>query len=461
MTTFSLKAGTTIHFIALGGAVMHNLALELHAHGYKVTGSDDAFFDPSKSRLEQAGLLPESEGWDPNRVHTTTDLIILGMHARPDNPELLKAQSLGVQIMSFPEFMYNYSSEKKRVAIAGSHGKTTTTSMVMHALQMNGVPHDYLVGALLEGYETMVKLSDADMIVLESDEYLSSPLDSRPKMLHYKPHVAVITGVEWDHVNVFATYESYIEAFKNFIESIPESGVLFYAAEDKILQSIIQDMSPACNTVGYSPFSGVSKDHGNFVEYEGESYEVQIFGQHNFANLKAAALVCREIGVPIESFLVSMKSFSGADKRMQIVFQSDEFIIIQDFAHAPSKVRATVKAVREKYPDAHLIAALELHTFSSLNKDFLPNYHGTLTGADQSIVFYDPKSSTHKKLPLLSNIEIQTAFNDPNLFVVNNRAGLLKGIDKSSKAVNVILLMSSAQWGGGKFSDLVDHLSQS
>lgn len=440
---------------------MHNLALELHAHGHKVTGSDDAFFDPSKSRLEQAGLLPESEGWDPNRVHTKIDLIILGMHARPDNPELLKAQSLGIQIMSFPEFMYNYSSEKKRLAIAGSHGKTTTTSMVMHALQMNGVPHDYLVGALLEGYKTMVKLSDADTIVLESDEYLSSPLDSRPKMLHYRPDVAVITGVEWDHVNVFATYESYIEAFKRFIESIPESGMLFYAAEDKILQGIIQDMSPTCNTVGYAPFSGMSKDRGNFVEYEEKLYEVQIFGQHNFANLKAAALVCRELGVPIKSFLESMKSFAGADKRMQIVFQSDKSIIIQDFAHAPSKVRATVNAIKQKYPDAHLIAALELHTFSSLNKGFLPHYHGTLTGADKCIVFYDPKSSTHKKLPVLSNIEIQTAFNDPNLCIVNNRAGLLKEIDKSSNAVNVILLMSSAQWGGGKFSDLVDRLSQS
>jgi UDP-N-acetylmuramate: L-alanyl-gamma-D-glutamyl-meso-diaminopimelate ligase len=443
-----------IHLIATGGAAMHNLALALHQNDHQVTGSDDEIYNPALMRLAKAGILPAEMGWFPDKITTDLDCIILGMHARKDNPELLKAQALGLKIYSYPEYIYLHAKNKKRVLIAGSHGKTTTTSMIMHVLQYWKRDFDYLVGAMLEGFDTMVRLSDAPVMIIEGDEYLSSPIDLVPKIHHYKPHIAVITGIAWDHMNVFPTFENYVEQFKIFIETIDENGVLFYDEKDKHLVEIA--LQSPCKSTPYAAFDSVVKRNKTYLTSELTTKNSQlktftplsIFGEHNLTNLKAAYLVCREIGVSDAQFFEAVQSFKGAAKRLQVLHKTPKSIAFLDFAHAPSKVHATIEAMKAQYPKRSLIAALELHTFSSLSKVFLPQYKGTMQAADIAIVFFNEHTLAMKKMPPLSMEEVKSYFNHPNLYVFTDNQVLTAFLKQQKFNNQNLLLMTSGTFVG-------------
>ncbi len=454
-----------IHLIAIGGAAMHNLALALHQNGHAVTGSDDEIYNPALSRLEKSGLLPVAFGWFPEKITADLDVIILGMHARIDNPELIRAQALGLKIYSYPEFIYQHAKDKKRVVVAGSHGKTSTTSMIMHVLKFYNRDFDYLVGAMLEGFDTMVRLSDAPVMVIEGDEYLASPIDRVPKIHHYKPDVAIITGIAWDHINVFPTYQNYVEQFEIFIKTIntvdagnPDKsgeGVLFYYGHDKDLVEISKKAT--CRTQAYvSPDMTMFrrklmpyqiKDIDGKEVYFGHT-KLSVFGEHNLANLNAAYLACRELGVTTEDFFKAISNFKGAAKRLQTLHKTKTSIAFLDFAHAPSKVNATVKAVSAEYPNRKLLACLELHTFSSLNKAFLPQYAETMNAADEAIVFFNEHTLAMKKMPPLSIEEVKAYFQHKNLQVFTDNQ-VFKAYLEEKKFDNLnLLLMTSGTFGG-------------
>ncbi|MCC6726814.1 MAG: peptidoglycan synthetase [Saprospiraceae bacterium] len=438
-----------IHLIAMGGAVMHNLALALQKNGHFVTGSDDEIYNPAKERLEKAGLLPEMFGWFPEKITTDLDLAILGMHARADNPELLRAQEMGVRVMSFPEFIYKHSQDKKRIVVAGSHGKTTTTSMIMHVLRNVGIDFDYLVGAQLEGFDTMVRLSDAPFMVIEGDEYLSSPIDRRPKFLHYRPHVAVITGVAWDHINVFPTYKEYCHQFELLLQNMEAEGNLFYYGPDKDLSDIVNRSESEIYATPYYSLPYKIMYGGTVVRTSDKDIvKLEIFGDHNLANLSAARFVCSTIGIRDWTFWKAIQTFKGAAKRLQNLVSAESFSAWLDFAHAPSKAKATVEAVRKLHPERRLIACLELHTFSSLNKDFLPLYNGSLQPADVAAVFYSPHTLEMKKMPPVAPAEIQAAFGKSGLQVFTERAELEAFIKNQNLENANLLLMSSGNFGG-------------
>jgi UDP-N-acetylmuramate: L-alanyl-gamma-D-glutamyl-meso-diaminopimelate ligase len=438
-----------IHLIAIGGAVMHNLALALNANGHEVSGSDDEIYEPAKSRLQNAGLLPELVGWDENRISKDIDVVILGMHAREDNPELRKSQELGLNIQSFPEFFAAHSQQKRRVVIAGSHGKTTTTAMIMHVLKAQGVDFDYLVGAQLKGFDTMVRLSDAPIAIIEGDEYLSSPLDQRSKFHWYKPEVAVITGIAWDHINVFQTEESYLKTFTDFVAGLDDESVLFvYRGEPKLkeLEKVSQ-----CRLFTYDSMEHENSEGQLFVKSGKERYPLQVFGEHNLQNLQAAKLVCGALGIDDAGFAVAIASFEGAGKRLEKVYEDNQLVVYRDFAHAPSKVHATTKAVRDRYPDHHFIAAFELHTFSSLNEEFIAGYRHSLLPADLALVYCDPHVFQMKKMPELQPEQIARAFDDDTR-VFQNVQELKQAIQQGINGPSVILLMSSGNFGGMELS---------
>lgn len=436
-----------IHLIAIGGAVMHNLALALQLNGNIVTGSDDEIYNPARERLAKVGILPEKDGWFPEKITTDLDCIILGMHARADNPELLKAQALGLKIYSFPEYIYEHSKNKKRVVIAGSHGKTTTTSMIMHVLKNVGVDFDYLVGAQLAGFDNMVRLSDAPVMVIEGDEYLSSPIDRVPKIWHYKPHIAVITGIAWDHMNVFPTFNSYINAFSEFIKTIDSTGILFYAEGDNELKQIAQQS--VCKRKSYTAFENVLENEVNYIfDTKKNLVPLSVFGKHNLANMRATYLVCRALNIKAKDFFISISSFTGAAKRLQTLHETKTNIAFLDFAHAPSKVRATVDAVKNRYPNRKLVACLELHTFSSLNKDFLPQYRNTLSQADIAVVFFNKHTLAMKKMPTLQPNEMKTFFGLENLHVFTNNIDLELFLNQLDFTNTNLLMMTSGNFMG-------------
>ncbi|MBL7817930.1 MAG: hypothetical protein JNL70_23175 [Saprospiraceae bacterium] len=465
-----------IHLIAIGGAVMHNLALALKQNGHTVSGSDDEIYEPARSRLKAAGLLPNTvhgtpsgEGWSTDNITTDIDVVILGMHARKDNPELLKAQELGLNIQSFPEYIYNHAVDKKRVVVAGSHGKTTTTSMIMHVLRHARRNFDYLVGALLEGFDTMVRLSDAPIMVIEGDEYLSSAIDPVPKILHYKPHVAIITGVAWDHMNVFPTYENYVEQFEKFIKTMVKNapttdetqdteadtvskdsfgeGVLFYYEKDKDLSRIAH--IEGLKSIAYNAFlSEIKRGKTILKTEEGRQVPLEIFGEHNLANLKAAYLACGELGITDDEFFAAIPTFKGAAKRLQTLAQTKVSVAYQDFAHAPSKVKATIKAVQEQFPKRRLVACLELHTYSSLSKAFLPQYRSTMNRADEAIVFFNEHTLEMKKLPPLKMGEVKACFGHPNLRVFTSQERLTEHLKEQDFKNQNLLFMSSGTFMG-------------
>jgi len=446
-----------VHFIAIGGAAMHNLAMALHQKGYHISGSDDAIFEPSKGRLEKVGILPEVMGWFPERIHSDLDAIILGMHARKDNPELLKAQELGLAIYSYPEYLYEQSKDKKRVVIGGSHGKTTITSMVLHVLNMCGVETDYMVGAQLDGFETMVKLSDAPLIILEGDEYLSSPIDLRPKFHLYKPHIALLSGVAWDHINVFPTFENYLEQFKIFIDCIESDGFLTFCSEDEHLQSICKSNSEH-RVSAYSLPDFRIEDGKTYLRHSWGESTLEIFGNHNLLNMMGALNLCKEIGISEQAFFKAMESFKGASRRLEKIQEREGLSVYKDFAHSPSKVKATVQAVKEQFSNRKVIAALELHTFSSLNEEFLKEYKGAMDASDTALVFYDPKAVAHKKLKELDKETVFRSFERSDLEVFDQGVSCLDKVKSEIDDSSVVLLMSSGNFGGCNIDDFAKTL---
>jgi UDP-N-acetylmuramate: L-alanyl-gamma-D-glutamyl-meso-diaminopimelate ligase len=448
-----------VHFIAIGGSAMHNLAIALHKKGFKVTGSDDVLFEPSVSRLSKYGILPEKDGWYPEKITPELDAVILGMHARIDNPELLKAQELGIKVYSYPEYIYQQSKDKLRVVIGGSHGKTTITSMILHVLQAVGKDFDYLVGAQLEGFETMVRLThEAPIIVIEGDEYLASPIDRRPKFHLYKANIGVISGIAWDHINVFPTFDNYIEQFKIFVETIEEGGELVYCTTDKVLNDLVLDDYSDIDKLPYALPQYTIADGITTIINDGNKYPLQVFGEHNLLNMEAARLVCESLGIHTEDFYMHITTFKGAARRLELLGKNNTATIFKDFAHSPSKLKATVHAVKTQFPDRKLIACIELHTFSSLNKDFLAEYAGTMDEADIAIVFIDKKTFEQKKLVPYTVETVKNAFFKNNLLFYDNPKPLLSYLETIKMANSNLLLMSSGNFGGINLQDIANKL---
>ena len=443
------------HFIAIGGAAMHNLALALHNKGYKVTGSDDAIFEPSKSRLEAKGLLPAALGWFPERITTDIEAIILGMHAKADNPELLKAQELGLKIYSYPEFLYEQSKNKTRVVIGGSHGKTTITSMILHVMNYHNVKVDYMVGALLEGFDTMVHLTEEnEFIVLEGDEYLTSPIDLRPKFHLYNPNIALISGIAWDHINVFPTYENYVEQFEIFIQKITNGGILIYNENDSEVKRVSEKAENPIRKIPYFTPEYAVENGVTLLETPEGPMPIEVFGAHNLNNLAGAKWVCQCMGVDEAEFYEAIATFKGASKRLEKIAESTNKVAYKDFAHSPSKVSATTKAVKAQYPDRKLVACLELHTYSSLNAEFLKQYEGALDAADVAIVFYSPDAVKIKKLEEVTYDQIAQSFKRDDLVIYTNPSDFKNYLFSQSLDNSALLLMSSGNYGGLDFDEV-------
>lgn len=443
-----------VHFIAIGGSVMHNLAIALMEMGHRVTGSDDLFFDPSKSRLEEYGLLPAQEGWHPERITRDLDAVVLGMHAKEDNPELLKARELGIPVYSFPEFIYEQSKDKQRIVIAGSHGKTTITSMVMHALRFHKKEFDYLVGASVEGFTNSVKLSDAPIIIIEGDEYLSSPLDPTPKFLKYQHHIGLISGISWDHINVFPNVDAYVKQFDLFADATPKAGVLIYCEEDPMATVIGNKEREDVTKIEYKTHAHKIREGATYLLTDSGEVPLQIFGQHNMQNVNAAKNVCKRIGLTGTQFYQAIRTFKGAGKRMELVDKNGEVSIYKDYAHSPSKLDATTKALKAQYPDRSLVACIELHTFSSLDPDFLKTYQNTFNDTDIPMVFVNPDTVSHKKLKLFTHDEIKEAFDREDVRYFTDRAEMESFLlDETWKEKN-LLMMSSGNFDGLDINDL-------
>lgn len=450
-----------VHFIAIGGSAMHNLAIALSRKGMEVTGSDDEIFEPSRSRLEKQGILPNSIGWDASRITDDIDAVILGMHARENNPELLEAKKKNIPVFSYPEYLYEQSKNKTRVVIGGSHGKTTITSMILHVVNELGLNVDYMVGAQLEGYDCMVKITeDAQVMILEGDEYLSSPIDRRPKFHLYKPNVAILSGIAWDHINVFPTFDNYVEQFDIFCNLIEPDGTLVFNTEDAEVNKLGEKYSDKINTVAYNTPEYEISTTGTTVLFEGEKYPMKIFGAHNLQNLMGAMRVGEAMGISPKDFLKSMHSFTGAGKRLQKVAENDGFTMYKDFAHSPSKLKATTSAVKEQYPDRKVIACMELHTFSSLKKEFLPQYENAMQAADEAVVYYSPEVVAHKKLEPITKDMVSDGFGG-GVTVMNETKEVLDYIESQSWDNAVLLMMSSGNFDGIDYDALGQEIINS
>lgn len=444
-----------VHFIAIGGSAMHNLAMALHDKGDVVTGSDDAIFEPSKSRLAAKGLLPETMGWFSDKITSDIDAVILGMHAKADNPELLKAQALGLKIYSYPEFIYEHAKNKTRVVIGGSHGKTTITSMILHVMKYHNVAVDFLVGAQLEGFTNMVHLTqENDFMVIEGDEYLSSPTDLRPKFHLYQPNIALISGIAWDHINVFPTFENYVDQFKIFIDKITNGGILVYNETDAIVKQIAEEAEKPIRKMPYG-IPDYSIDNGiTYLDTPDGPMPIEVFGDHNLNNLAGAKWICQNMGIDEAEFYEAIASFKGASKRLEKIAETETAVAYKDFAHSPSKVSATTQAVKKQYPNKKLVACLELHTYSSLNAEFLSQYQGALDAADVAVVFYSPDAVAIKKLEEISKEQIEEAFNRENLIVYTNPDAFKSFLLVQEFDESVLLLMSSGNYGGLDFDEV-------
>lgn len=438
-----------IHFIAIGGSAMHNLAIALKLKGFSITGSDDAINDPSRSRLKKYNLLPKKEGWFSDKITSDIDAVVLGMHAKDDNPELLKAREIGLKIYSYPEFIFNQSKDKIRIVIGGSHGKTSITSLVLHVLSTLNIESDYMVGAQLDGFEVMVKLTDSSKyIVLEGDEYLSSALDLRPKFHLYKPHIALISGIAWDHINVFKTFENYLKQFEIFINSIEKNGTLVYNELDPELKKLVSSNKSNLNYIPYSIPKHKIIDGISFIDINNRLYRLKIFGDHNLQNISGALNICKALGVESEDFYNAITSFNGASNRLELVYKSSDTIIFKDFAHSPSKVKATTEAVHKQFPNRKLISFFELHTYSSLNPLFLEKYRDTLKHSDECYIYYSEKNMRIKRLEPIDSELIIRSFNHSSLTVIDNYEKLNKKIYDLDLSNSVLLMMSSGKFGG-------------
>lgn len=444
-----------IHFIAIGGSAMHNLAIALQGKGYQITGSDDAVFEPSKSRLENKGLLPLTFGWYPEKISKNLDAVILGMHAKPDNPELLKAQDLGLKIYSYPEFLYEQSKNKTRVVIGGSHGKTTITSMILHVLNYHEIKVDYMVGAQLEGFDTMVHLTqENEFIVLEGDEYLSSPIDRRPKFHLYKPNIALLSGIAWDHINVFPTYKNYKEQFSIFTDSMTNGGIMVYNQDDVEVKDVVEKSEHTIKRYPYTTPDYKIENGTTLLDTPEGDLPLEVFGKHNLQNLAGAKWICQHMGVGEEEFFEAIESFKGASKRLEKIAENKTSVIFKDFAHSPSKVKATTTAVKNQYKDRNVLACLELHTYSSLNAEFLKEYEGALDNADKAVVFYSPSAVAIKRLEQVSEQQIKDAFKRDDLIIYTNPDDFKEYLFSQSLDNSATILMSSGNYGGLSFDEV-------
>ena len=444
-----------IHFIAIGGSAMHNLAIALHNKGYQVTGSDDTIHDPSRSRLERKGLLPEAFGWFPEKITSDLDVIILGMHAKKDNPELLKAQDMGLKIYSYPEFLYEQSKDKTRVVIGGSHGKTTITSMILHVLAYHDREVDYMVGAQLEGFETMVHLTtENEFMVLEGDEYLSSPIDRRPKFHLYKPNIALLSGIAWDHINVFPTFEGYVEQFRIFTDSLTNGGIMVYNEEDTIVKEVVESSTHPIKKYPYNTPTYEIEDGITAIDTPDGMMPLEIFGDHNLQNLAGAKWICQHMGIDEDDFYEAIASFKGASKRLEKIAENSQTVVFKDFAHSPSKVRATTEAVKKQYAQREVIACLELHTYSSLNAEFLSEYQGALDQADKAVVFYSPHAVKIKQLDEVTIAQIGAAFGREDLIIFTNPSEFKAFLFGQNLKQTTVILMSSGNYGGLDFEEV-------
>jgi UDP-N-acetylmuramate: L-alanyl-gamma-D-glutamyl-meso-diaminopimelate ligase len=440
-----------LHFIAIGGAIMHQLAITSKKRGYQVSGSDDEIADPARTNLLQEGLLPVAEGWFPEKIRPDLDAVILGMHAQEDNPELLRARELNIPVYSFPEYIYEVSKNKLRVVIAGSHGKTTTTSMIMHVLRKQGMDFDYLVGARVAGFEHSVQLSNAPVIILEGDEYPASALEKRPKIHFYHPQLSVITGIAWDHVNVFPTYENYWEQFRIFVDQMPAESTLIYNAEDREVVRLVESEQKNLKTLPYATPRYDIRDNQVLLPTTEGNISLQIFGDHNLQNMEAARKVCNNLGVADREFYRAMATFNGAARRLEKIVERANFVAFRDFAHAPSKLKATLKAVRKRYPSHRLVACFELHTYSSLRSDFLNQYAHSMDECDAGAVFFSSEALQLKKLPRLQPEAVKAGFANANLALFEDPESLRNWIGDrigSSSEPVCLLLMSSGVFGG-------------
>lgn len=448
-----------VHFIAIGGSAMHNLALALHHKGDQVTGSDDTIFEPSKSRLEKHGLLPAEFGWFPEKLDTTIDAVILGMHAKADNPELLKAQELGLTIYSYPEYLYEQSKNKTRVVIGGSHGKTTITSMILHVMHYHDKEVDYMVGAQLEGFDTMVHLTDDnEFMVLEGDEYLSSPIDRRPKFHLYQPNIALISGIAWDHINVFPTWENYLSQFEQFVELMKDGSILVYNEDDEAVKQIAENATKPTRKHGYTIPDHTIINGTTLLETPEGDMPLEIFGKHNLSNLAGAKWMCQHMGIDEDDFYEAIATFKGASKRLEKICQNKSCVIFKDFAHSPSKVEATTNAVHQQYSERKLIACLELHTYSSLNPEFLEEYKNTLDAADIAVVFYSPAAVAIKQLQPVSKEQILEAFDREDLIVHTDPTAFKEWLFAQNLDHTAVLMMSSGNYGGLDLQELANKL---
>ena len=448
-----------IHFIAIGGSAMHNLAIALHNKGEQVTGSDDEIFDPSRSRLAAKGLLPEQYGWFEDNISSDIDAVILGMHAKQDNIELLRAKALGLTIYSYPEFLYEQSKNKTRVVIGGSHGKTTITSMILHVMHYHDKDVDYMVGAQLEGFDTMVHLTkENDFIVLEGDEYLSSAIDRRPKFHLYKPNIALLSGIAWDHINVFPTFDNYVEQFRIFLSQITHGGAIVYNQEDIEVKQVVETAQNQIKKYPYQTPRHSVNNGDTLLDTEDGPMPIEVFGKHNLNNLEGARWICQLMGVQQEDFYEAIATFKGASKRLEKIGQGPTSIAYKDFAHSPSKVRATTQALKSQYPERSLLACLELHTYSSLNPEFLSEYKGTLNGADKAVVFYSPNAVKIKKLDAVSSSQILKAFQREDLVVFTDPAAFQDYLFEQDFTDTSLLLMSSGNYGGLDFEKVKEIL---
>jgi len=448
-----------LHFIAIGGSAMHNLALALLHKGYQISGSDDMIYEPSLSRLQKYNLLPESFGWFPEKITEELNAVILGMHAKADNPELLKARELGIKVYSYPEFLYEQSKYKTRVVIGGSHGKTTITSMILHVLKYHHKDVDYMVGAQLEGFDTMVHLTEEnDFIVLEGDEYLSSPIDRRPKFHLYKPNIALLSGIAWDHINVFPTFEEYVDQFRIFIESIVKGGILVYNEDDPELKKLTEDTQNPIRKHAYDTPSYHVKNGKTYLETSEGEMPIEVFGEHNLKNLAGAKWICQHMGIDEDDFFEAIGSFKGASKRLEKIAETPSTLVFKDFAHSPSKVLATTKAVKEQYPEKRLMACLELHTYSSLNSEFLNQYAAALDHADVAVVFYSPEAVNQKKLETISAEQIYEAFQRKDLIIYTQPEDFKVFLMEQDYTNSILLLMSSGTYGGLNFDEIKNWL---
>lgn len=448
-----------VHLIAIGGSAMHNMALALHEKGFTVTGSDDEINEPSKSRLAKAGLLPNEIGWFPEKITNNLDAVILGMHAREDNPELIKAKALGLKIYSYPEYIYEATKDKIRIVIGGSHGKTTITAMILHVMNYLKIETDFLVGAQLEGFNTMVRLSnESKFAVIEGDEYLASPIDRRPKFHLYKPNIAIISGIAWDHINVFPTFEIYVDQFKKFIDLIEPNGYLIYCTADKVLKEVCELNSANISKLPYEIpeheiNNGTTHLHVNKIKIP-----LQIFGNHNLMNLNGARLVCNKVGITDEQFYEAIQTFKGAAKRLELVYKNEIFSFYKDFAHSPSKLKATTDAVKQQFEKRKIIACMELHTFSSLNEEFLNQYKDSMNLADEAVVYFNPHTIAHKKLKEITPEQVHVCFNRKDLKVFTKSSEVIDYLKSKKWSNAVLLMMSSGNFDGVDFSSLAKEL---